>query len=190
MNKTLKLALATVPFLLSVACTDPNKLPAEGAIKAAEAAANALTAEVAKYAPEQVKAFKDQLAAAKAAVEKQDWKTARATAEALAPKAVEIVAAANAKKAEATKAATAAVAKLAEEVAAIQARLADLAKAKKLPKGITKETVAKAKEAVAELEAGAAKVKEEVMKDLDAAGAKAKELGAKAAEVAASLQAK
>src|SRR5512145_2773853 len=104
MNKTLKIGLAVVPFLLSVACTDPNKVPAETAIKAAEAAAATLTAEVAKHAPEQVKAVNDGIAAAKAAAAKQDFKGARAAAEALPTKAAEAVAAAQKKVAELKKA--------------------------------------------------------------------------------------
>jgi hypothetical protein len=104
MNQTIKIALAVVPFLLAVGCTDPNKLPAEAAIKAAETAAATLTGEVAKLAPEQVKAVQDGLAAAKAAVAKQDFKAARAAAEALPAKAAEAVAVAQKKLAELKKA--------------------------------------------------------------------------------------
>jgi hypothetical protein len=184
MNKTLKLTLAVVPFLLSVACTDPNKLPAETALKAAEAAAATLTTDVMQFAPVQVKEFHDELALAKAAVAKQDWKSARATAEALPAKAAQIVAAATAKKEELKKAVDAGIAQAGQMVAAVQARIEELSKAKKLPAGVTKDAIAKAKEGVAELEAAGAKLKEQAATDAAGAAAAAKELAAKAAELA------
>jgi hypothetical protein len=188
MNRSLKLALAVVPFLLSVACTNPDKLPAETALKAAEAAAATFTDEVKKFVPDQVKAFEDELAAAKAAVAKQDWKGARAAAEALPGKAAGIVAAAKARKDELTKAAEEGVAQLGEKITALQARVAELAKAKKLPAGVTKDVVEKAKTGVAELEAAAVKVKEQAATDAAAAAAAAKDLLAKATELANELK--
>ncbi|MGB8931119.1 MAG: hypothetical protein WCC48_07715 [Anaeromyxobacteraceae bacterium] len=188
MTKTLKLTLAVVPLLLAVACTDPNKLPAETAIKAAEAATATFTAEVTKFAPEQVKAFQDELAAAKAAVAKQDWKGARATAETLPAKAAQVVAAATAQKEALQKAVEAGVAKIGETLTAVQARVDELSKAKKLPAGITKDAVEKAKESAAELGAAAAKLKDEAGADVGAAAAKAAELAAKATELANSIQ--
>src|SRR5512138_21768 len=184
MTRTLKHVLAVVPFLLSVACTNPDKLPAEAALKAAEGAAATLNAEVEKFAPEQVKAFQDGLAAAKAAVAKQDFKAARAAAEPLPAKAQEAVAAATAKMAELKRAAEEAVAQLGEKVAALQARLAELAKAKKLPAGVAKDAVAKAKDEVAALEAGLATAKEQARTDAAAAVVTVKDLSAKVTETA------
>src|SRR5512133_2463197 len=184
MNKTLKLTLAVVPFLLSVACTDPNKLPAETALKAAETAAATLTTDVARFVPEQVKAFQDELALAKAAVAKQDWKSARATAEGLPAKAAQVVAAAAAKKEELQKAVEAGIAQVGQTLTAVQARVEELSKAKKLPADVTKDTLAKAKEGVAELEAATAKVKEQAATDAAAAATAAKDLAAKATELA------
>lgn len=186
MNKTLKIAIGVVPFLLSVACTDPNKLPAEAAIKAAEVAAATLTAEVEKLAPEQVKAFQDGLAAAKAAVAKQDWKGARAAAEPLPAAAQAAIAAAKAKAEELKKAFEAAGTAVADKVAAIKAKVEELAKAKKLPAGITKDAVKKAQEAVAALEPEIEKAKSAA--DVAAATAALKELAGKAAEIATSLK--
>ncbi len=188
MTRITHLALAAVPFLLSVACTNPDRLPAETALKAAEGAAATLTADVAKYAPEPVKAFQDGLASAKAAAAKQDFKAARAAAEPLAAKAKEAVAAANAKMAELKKAADEAVAQLSEKVAALQARVAELTKSRKLPKGIAKDAVAKAKEAVTALEAGVASAKEQARSDAAAAVVTVKGLAAKASETASSLK--
>lgn len=190
MNKTLKIALGVVPFLLSVACTDPNKIPAETAIKAAEAAAATLTEQVNKLAPEQVKAFNDGLAAAKAAVAKQDFKAARAAAEGLPAKATAAVAAAQAKLAAMKKAFDDAVAQAGEKVTALQAKVEELAKAKKLPKGVAKDAVAKAKETLAEVEASVAKAKEQAATDAGAAADAVKAAAAKAEEAVASLTAK
>ncbi|HSN14569.1 MAG TPA: hypothetical protein VLT61_08045 [Anaeromyxobacteraceae bacterium] len=188
MTRTLKHALAVIPFLLSVACTNPDKLPAETAIKAAEAAAAAVTAEVEKLAPDQAKAFQEGLASAKAAVAKQDFKAARAAAEPLVAKAQEAVAAARAKAEELKKAATEGVTKVGEKITALQTHLAELGKAKKLPEGVTKEAVAKAKESVTELEAGLGKAREQAATDAAGAATALKDLAAKATETAASLK--
>lgn len=188
MNQTLKIALAAVPLLLTVACTNPDKLPAETAIKAAEAAAATITAEVAKYAPEQVKAFRDGLEAAKAAAAKQDWKGARAAAEGLATRAAEAVAVARVKLEGAKKELEDASAQLGAKIAALQARIAELSKGKKLPAGVTKEALAAAKTGIAELEAAARKAREEAGEDLTFAKVALTELLGKASQLAASLK--
>lgn len=188
MNKTLKIALAVVPFLLTVACTNPDKLPAEAAIKAAEAAAATLGAEVAKYAPEQVKAFQDGLAAAKDAAAKQDWKTARAAAEGLAAKAAEAVAAAKAKLEATQKELEAVTAQVGEQVAGLKAKVAELSRAKKLPAGITKDVLAKATAGIAEIEAAAEKIKAGAAEDAAGAQVSMTELFGKVAEIASSLK--
>jgi hypothetical protein len=188
MNQNLKIALAAVPFILSVACTNPDRLPAETAIKAADAAAATITAEVAKYAPEQVKAFRDGLDAAKAAAGKQDWKGARAAAEGLAAKAGEAVAVAQAKLEGAKKELEDASAQLGTRIAALQARVAELSKLKKLPAGVTKDALAAAKTGVAELEAAATKARGEAGEDLTFAKVALVELLGKATELAASLK--
>jgi len=201
MTKTSKLLLAVVPFLLSVACTDANKAPAEAAVKAAEAAAMTLNEQVAKFAPDEVKAFRDGLDAARAALAKKDYKAARAAAEGLPAKASQAFAAAQAKQEAAAKAAAAAAAAakkafdeegavLSKKLEGLKKHVSVLAKAKKLPKGITKAAVSKAKEAVASLESGFEKAKAQVATDAAAAAAEAKELAQKAAELAKSLKMK
>jgi len=201
MNKTIRFALAVVPFLLTVACTDPNKAPAEAAVKAGEAAAQTLTDEVATLAPEKTKEVNDGLAAAKAAIAKQDYKGALAAAKDLPAMASKAVADAQAKQQALARAAAQkdaelkqawknAQSKLPAAIADLKKRVAALAKAKKLPKGISRGVVAKGKQTVAELEAGLAKAKELAKTDVAAASAAAKDLGAKAAELAASLKKK
>lgn len=198
MTKTLKPSLAAVALLLTVACTDPAKAPAEAALQAADAAISKLDGDVQKFAADQVKAVKDGFAAAKLAAEKQDWKGALAAAKDLPGAAAKAVADARAKKEELEKAAAAkaaelkaayeeAQAQLPGKIEALKKQVAALSKAKKLPAGVTKDAVAKGKDAVAALEAGFAQVAEQAKSDVQAAGARSKELMAQAAEAAQAL---
>ncbi len=198
MNKTLKTALAVVPFLLTVACTDPAKAPAEAAIQAGDAAVATLTDEVAKFAPDQVKAVKDGLAKAKASAAAEKWNDALGAAKDLPATAAKAVADAKAKKAEleriaAEKLAAAkqafdeAQAQLPAKIAELKKQVAALAKAKKLPKGVTKDAVAQAKTTLADVEAGAGKLADQAKTDVAAAAEGAKALLTKATETAASL---
>ena len=197
MNRKITLALALAPLLLLAACTDAAKAPAEAALKAGEAAMATITEEVTKLAPAQVQAAKDALASAKAMAAKQDYKAALAAAGEIPAKVKEAVAAAQAKKDEAAKALAAAqkafadaTAALPGQVAAIKARLATLAKAKTLPKGITKATLAQGKTSYAALEDGWAKLKVRAETDLAGATADAGGLAKKATDLAKQLQVK
>jgi colicin import membrane protein len=198
MNKTLKTALAVVPFLLTVACTDPAKAPAQAAIQAGDAAVASLTDEVAKFAPDQVKSVKDALASAKAAAAKEDWKGALAAAQNVKVDAEQAVVAANAKKEELARAAAAkaAEAKAAWEQAqkelpgkidALKKQIAGLSKAKKLPAGVTKADVAKAKDGLTVIEAGYKSASEQAKTDVPAAAASGKALVAQADATSAAL---
>jgi hypothetical protein len=201
MTYTSKLSLAVLPLLLTLACTDANKAPAEAAVAAADKAGSAITEEVAKLAPEQAKAFRDGLASAKAALAKQDYKTARATAEALPTKVTQAVSAAAAKQEELAKEAAKAAetakkayedgaATLSKQLEGLKKHVATLAKAKRLPQGVTKATVSKAKETLAAIESGVAKAKAQAGTDAAAAAGAVKELGQKAAALAESLKLK
>ena len=201
MTKTLKSALAAIPFLLAVACGDSARRPAEAALKAAQAAAQTLTDEVASLAPEQTKAVRKGLDEAEGCIAKQDYEGALAAAKDLPAMAAKAVADAKAKKDELAKAAAQkatelqqawadAQAKLPAKLAELKQQIAALSSAKKLPAGVTKDAVAKGKETVAQLEVALAKATEQAKTDAAAAGAGAKDLMAKAADVAASLGAK
>jgi len=198
MKPNWKSLVAVVPFLVAVGCVDPAKAPAEAVIKAGEAAVANITAEVEKLAPEQSKAAKDKLAAAKAAAAKEDWKGAQAAGKDVAMTAAEAVEAAKAKKAAIEAAAAAKVAELkaawesaAKEIPAkleaVKKQIAKLAKSKKLPKGVTKDTIKKAKGDVAVLQAEFAKLSETAKTDVQAAGTAAKDLMAKVAQLAAAV---
>ncbi len=197
MTRKITLALALAPFLLLSACTDAAKAPAEAALKAGEAAVASVTEEVAKLAPVQVQAAKDALSAAKTQAAKQEYKAALAAAGEVTGKVKEAVAAAQAKKEEAARALAAAqkafadaTAALPGQLSAIKAKLTSLGKAKKLPKGITKATLAQAKSAYAAAEEGLAKLKARAETDVNGALAEAGELQRKAADLAKQLQVK
>ena len=197
MTRNTTLALTLAPILLLAACTDAAKAPAEAALRAGEAAVATLTEEVSKLAPAQVQAAKDALSSAKSLAAKQDYKAALAAAGEIPAKVKEAVAFAQAKKEEAAQALAAAqkafadaTAALPGQLTAIKARLASLAKAKKLPKGITKTTLGHAKTSLAALEDGWAKLKARAETDLAGATADAGPLAKKAAELAKQLQVK
>ena len=201
MTKTLKLSLAALPLALALACTDANKAPAEAAMKAAETAVAALNDDVTRLAPEQAKAARDDLANAKVAIAKSDFKAARPLAEGVKAKVDAAVAAAAAKKealakeaaakaAEAKKAYDAAAPAITKKVDSLKKYVAGLLKTKKFPKGVTKADAAKAKETVAGFEASLAAAKAQSSTDAAAALAAAKEVEAKAADLGKSLKMK
>jgi hypothetical protein len=188
MNRSIRIALAVVPFALVVACTDAAKAPAEAAMAAAGSAVESLQGEAAKYAPDAVKAVQTSYASAKDLVAKQDYKGALAAASDIPAKAKAALAAAKAKKDELIQAASDLAASVQKSIAALKDRVAALTSAKKLPAGIDKAAVAKANEGVAAVEAGWQKLTEQVKGgDYAAAMAKGKELKAQADDLLKSL---
>lgn len=159
MERTLRLALAVVPLALVVSCADAAKAPAEAAVKAAEAAVGTISADAAKWAPDQVSAVKDALAKAKELAAKKDFKGALAAAQAVPGQVKELAATAQAKaaeeakKLELTKTWETATAALPNLIQTARSRLEILSSAKKLPAGLDKGKLAKAKESLAAIEA-------------------------------------
>jgi hypothetical protein len=162
MKNHLRLLAALAFVSLSVACTDAAKAPAEAAMKAAETAVSGLGADVAKYAPAQVKAAQDAFAAAKEKIAKEDYKGALAMATEIPAQAKAALAAAAAKKDELVKAFTEASSSLPAMITAIKGRLDILAQAKKLPAGIDKAGLEKAKEGLAAVEKAAGSLGDQV----------------------------
>ncbi len=183
-----KLLLAAVAAAALAACTDPAKLPAEGALKAADAAFETVKVEAQKFVPAETDALAKQIAEAKAQYAAQKYKEALAAAGAAAEKAKALGAAAAAKKDELTKAFEAATAELTPTLDAAKAKLEELKKAKKLPKGLDKAAVEKAgttlSEITADAESAAAQFKAGALQE---AAAAAKALPAKAQELLASI---
>lgn len=151
MNRIPSVTAAAAAALLFVACESPDKAPADAGIKSAEAAIEAARVEAQKFVPEQLQAAQDALAAAKARFAAKEFPAALAAANEAGAKAKNLAAAAAAKKGELTAAWKAAADQWAARSQAIEAKLAELGKAKKLPKGLDKETVQKAKDDAAAL---------------------------------------
>jgi hypothetical protein len=188
MSRSLRMALAVVPFALAVACTDAAKAPAEAAMAAAGSAVESLQGEAAKYAPDAVKAAQASFASAKDLVSKQDYKGALAAAGEVSSKVKAALASAAAKKDELVKAWGDLSASVPKMVADLKTRIATLSGAKKLPAGVDKAILAKANDGVVAVESGWQKVTDQVKSgDYTAALAKGKELKTQAEDILTSL---
>jgi hypothetical protein len=197
MTKTLRVALAILPLTLTIGCTDKFKAPAEAAVRAAEAAVDALKSdEVTQYAAGPAKAILDALADAKAKVAGKDYEAALKEAQGIPARVKDVVgqaaaaaqAALEAKKAALTSAWQEASKATSEAFETIHAKLTALKKAKKFPKGFDKKALTAANTKAADLEAQWAKAAERFKAGaVEEATTLAKELAAKGHELAASL---
>jgi DNA repair exonuclease SbcCD ATPase subunit len=148
----MKLKFGFVAALLAtgmLAACGSQMEPARKAVADAEASIAQLKDEAAKYVPNQLEAVDQKLAALKAAMEKQDYAAVVTGAPALLAETKALAETVVAKKAEYLAALkgdwTNVSAAVPQSVAAIEARLAELAAAKKLPEGITKDTLTAAR---------------------------------------------
>ncbi len=180
--------LAVVPFVLALACTDPNKVPAEAALQAAESAVSSLGEVAAKYAPDQTQALQQSLTDAKALLAKKDYKGALGAAQEIPAKAKDVLAAANAKKDELVKAWGELSGSLPRMLTALKSRLDILSQAKKLPQGMDKGTLDQAQQGVSVIQTSFDAAQEQAKGgDLSAAIAKGTELKAKGVEIMKSI---
>ncbi|HEY6905444.1 MAG TPA: hypothetical protein VI216_14155, partial [Candidatus Acidoferrales bacterium] len=101
--------------------------------------------DASKYLPEQVGALDAQVAALRDKFSKGDYKAVLSDAPALTAKAQELASAAAAKKAELTKSWEGLSSGMPRVVEAIRNRVDILSQSKKLPKGMSSETLAQAK---------------------------------------------
>jgi hypothetical protein len=136
---------------LLAACGSADKGPAEAAIKAAEEAINVAKAEVSKYMPEQAKSLETGLAAAREKFNSGDFKAAMSEAQALTAKAQDMASAAAKKKEELAKAWQDLSSGMPRVVDAIKSRVDILSQSKKLPAGMSAETLAQAKAGLNEI---------------------------------------
>jgi hypothetical protein len=184
-----KVLLAACAAVVVAGCTDPAKVPAEAALKAADAAFAQVKEEARKLVPAETEALAKAIADAKAQYAAEKYKEALAAAGAATEKAKALGAADAARKAELTKAFDDAMAELAPLLQSTKARLDELKKAKKLPKGLDKAAIEKADATLAEifasLQAAGAQLKAGALQEASAA---AKALPAKARELLASLE--
>jgi hypothetical protein len=133
------------------ACGAGDKGPAETALKAAEEAINTAKVEASKYTPDQAKALDSGLAAVREKLSKGDYKAVLSEAPALTSKAQEVASAAAKKKEELTKAWQDLSGGMPKVVDAIQSRVDILSQSKKLPAGMSAETLAQAKAGLNEI---------------------------------------
>lgn len=140
---------AVIVIAATMAACSSQKGPADAAIKAAEGALASARAEADRYVPHQVKAAEDAITAARDQFGKGDFQGALKLAAQATATARDLSAAAIEKKAELTHAWDEASGSLPKLVDSIRDRVEVLAKSRKLPKGIDKATLAKAKEGLA-----------------------------------------
>jgi hypothetical protein len=136
---------------LLAACGSGDKGPAETALKAAEEAINTAKGEASKYMPDQVRSLESALASTREKLGKSDYKAVLSEAPALTSKAQEIASAAAAKKAELTKSWEGLSSGMPRVVDAIKNRVDILSQSKKLPAGMSAETLAQAKAGLSEI---------------------------------------
>jgi hypothetical protein len=136
---------------LLTACGGGDKGPAETALKAAEAAIDSAKGEASKYMPDQVKSLESALSSAREKLSKGDYKAVLSEAPALTSKAQEVASAAAAKKAELTKSWEGLSSGMPRVVEAIKSRVDILSQSKKLPAGMSAETLAQAKAGLSEI---------------------------------------
>jgi predicted small secreted protein len=154
MKKSSIWLLAVLSAVLLFGC-NTQKGPAEQAVASAQAALDALRDDAQKYAPEQLGGVEAKLSELKGSFEKGDYAGVLAAAPGMTAAITGLKEAAAAKKTEAEAAlakakddwgtAGTAVPKLVDDLGK---RVETLSKSKKLPKGVTKDAVAKAKTAV------------------------------------------
>jgi len=143
------LSLSALALIVAVAACASQKEPADAAIKSAQSAFSAVSAEAQKYVPDQAKAVQDGLTAAQTAFTNGDYASALTQAQALPARITALGAAISAKKAELTTQWNTMSAGIPKLVEALSSRVDMLTKSKGLPKGITKETVTAAQSGVA-----------------------------------------
>jgi hypothetical protein len=126
-------------------CGAGDKGPAETALKGVEEAVTAAKADASKHLPEQAGALDTQVAALRDKFSEGDYKAVLSDAPALTAKAQELASAAAAKKAELTKSWEGLSSGMPRVVEAIRNRVDILSQSKKLPAGMSSETLAQAK---------------------------------------------
>ena len=194
MKKSSIWLLALLSAVLLFGC-NTQKGPAEQAVASAQAALDAVRDDAQKYAPEQLGGVEGKLSELKGSFQKGDYAGVLAAAPGMTAAITGLKDAAAAKKTEAETAlakakddwgtASTAVPKQVDDLAK---RVETLSKSKKLPKGVTKDAVAKAKTAVDALKSTWGEASNAAASgDYTTAMAKASAVKDKAAEIGKSL---
>lgn len=194
MKKSSIWLLAVLSAVLLFGC-NTQKGPAEQAVAGAQAALDAVRDDAQKYAPEQLGGVEGKLSELKGSFQKGDYAAVLAAAPGMTAAITGLKDAAAAKKTEAETAlakakddwgtASTAVPKQLDDLGK---RVETLSKSKKLPKGVTKDAVAKAKTAVDALKSTWGEASNAAASgDFTTAMAKASAVKDKAAEIGKSL---
>ena len=139
---------AVAACVLAVACNS-GKAPAEAALKLADEAVNGARAEAERLVPDEFKSLSDDLAAAKDAFAKGDYKGALAAATSVQQKASDVLAKAKAKKDEFAAQWNSLADGVPKMIEALKSRVDILSQSKKLPKGMDAAKLAAAKDGLA-----------------------------------------
>ena len=142
-------SLSAFVLMVAIAACSSQKEPADAAIKGAQSAYSAVSAEAQKYVPDQARGVQDALTAAQTAFTNGDYASALTQAQALPARITALSAAISSKKAELTTQWETMSAGIPKLVEAVKSRVDVLTKSKTLPKGITKETVTAAQSGLA-----------------------------------------
>jgi hypothetical protein len=136
---------AVLAGLLLVACS-PAKDPAQMAIADAQAAVNRISADGQKFAPTEFANVTGQLAAMKAAFDKGEYESVLNMVHKLGPDLRVLAEAVQDRKSEAAKALKVQWSNMQRDfppsLAAVEAKVTELNKTQKLPKGVSKDTLA------------------------------------------------
>lgn len=137
--------VGVLALVLGVAACNTQQAPAEAALKAAQDAFTAMSAEAQKYVPDQAKAIQSSLAAMQAAIAKSDFSSVIAQAPAITTKITALGTAVAAKKTELTSAWSSMTASMPAMVTSLSADVDKMMASRRLPAGVTKDAVAAAK---------------------------------------------
>ncbi len=140
--------LAVAACVLAVGCNS-GKAPAEAALKLAEEAVNGASAEAERLVPDDFKSLSDDMAAARDAFGKGDYKGALAAATSVQQKANDVLAKAKAKKDELTGQWNSFAESVPKMVEAVKSRVDILSQSKRLPKGLDAAKLTAAKDGLA-----------------------------------------
>ena len=143
------LSLGALVLIVAVAACASQKEPADAAIKGAQSAFSAVSAEAQKYVPDQAKAVQDGLTAAQTAFTNGDYASALTQAQALPARITALSAAISSKKAELTTQWNTMSAGIPEARRGALDPRRHAVEEQGTPKGITKETVTAAQSGVA-----------------------------------------
>ena len=185
MTRTWKALALMVPIALVGACTDGAKAPAEAAMAAASTAMETLKGDAARYAPEDVKKLEATYGVARDSMANKDYQGALTFTKDIPSKVRDVLAKAEAQKAELAKAWKEAGDGLASTLDAAKHRLSGPGKP---PHGLDKAGLARAHSDLASLETGWAAAQAQYGSgDLAGAVSSARELNQKGLELLKAL---